>query len=148
MKKRWTDSDDAIIKQHCDDKTDAEIAKILGRTRQAVASRRYAIGIVKMPKWTDEEVQILRDNYLTCSDEELTKMLPGRTEVMVGHKRRKCGFLRGSYKFWTDEDEDIVRQNWKNKTNAELAEMLGRTAAGVAVRKHKLGLGVIRKEEK
>ena len=39
-------------------------------------------------KWTESEDQIIRENYQVLSDEELSTLLPGRSNSAIKNSRR------------------------------------------------------------
>lgn len=53
-------------------------------------------------RWTDQERNILRDNYYLLSEDELVEKLPGRTRTQIiaqVHYLRKRGWaFKGRYK--------------------------------------------------
>ena len=54
--------------------------------------------IQKTKRWTDEEDNFIRDNYLRLSDSEIAQNLDGRTERAVSGERKKLGLLRQAKK--------------------------------------------------
>ena len=40
-------------------------------------------------KWLEEEIQIIRDNYRDCTDEELQKLIPRHTVSSIACKRKR-----------------------------------------------------------
>lgn len=45
-------------------------------------------------KWTDSEIEIIKDNYKTMSDDELSLLIPAHTKCAIETKRRKLGLKR------------------------------------------------------
>ena len=66
---------------------------------------------MKMMKWTDEEVQIIKNN-LDKSDKELAKLVNHNAASVKG-KRQKLGLLKKeTKKLWTSKDEAFLRDNY------------------------------------
>ena len=49
-------------------------------------------------KWTEEEINIIKNNFENMTDEELTILLPGRSKCSIECKRKKLGYLRPQFK--------------------------------------------------
>lgn len=50
-------------------------------------------------KWTDEEIEIIKNNYESMSDEEMMNLLPNRTKISIECKRKKLGLIRSLKKY-------------------------------------------------
>lgn len=55
-------------------------------------------------KWTNEEIDIIKNNYKNMSDEELMTLLPNRTLSSIECKRKKMGLLRPIMKKYSFAD--------------------------------------------
>lgn len=52
-------------------------------------------------KWTNEEKQIIRDNYIKMSDEELHLLIPTHTKCSIECKRKSMGLIKeNGTMFW------------------------------------------------
>jgi len=90
----WTESERTQLRELYDRHSLAEIAEITGRTKRAVraAAAKAGLSCSKVrsgpgrggyaPKWTDEHLQYLHDNYATMSAPEIAGNL-GRTLASV-----------------------------------------------------------------
>ena len=45
-------------------------------------------------RWTEEELEVLRESYQTASRGELTRLLPGRTWVALRTRAMRMGLSR------------------------------------------------------
>lgn len=63
-------------------------------------------------KWTNEEIEIIENNYLLMTDKELQKILPNRSEVSISSKRKKMGLQKPPYTKYTFKD---VKKAFENK---------------------------------
>lgn len=66
-------------------------------------------------KWTNEEIEILKDNYATLSHKDLCRALPGRSwcTIQVNASKLKLRFL-GTYeeRFWKHVDKNQENGCW------------------------------------
>ena len=89
------------IRDNVESKSDAEIAKQLGRSRQSVSSHRYAMGISRKAM-NDEDREKAREyikaNWKTQSDAEMAKAL-NRTARGVRELRLQLNIRRGKNQF-------------------------------------------------
>src|ERR1700680_1678336 len=82
MRVYWTAADDAVIRALYPQHSVHEIARQLGRSKDAVKHRARKLRITASPAagWTEEETAYLRENYATLTVEEDADAL-GRTKV-------------------------------------------------------------------
>lgn len=93
----YTSEQDEIIKSNWETKTDAQLGKMIGKTRHGIKGRRTALGLTKRKQinWTDSEEKYLRDNYLNKTDSELAKELNRTSVDAVKAKRMQLGLKVG-----------------------------------------------------
>ena len=107
----WPGKDDRFILQNPHMRL-KDVAKVVGRTKAAVAHRRKTLGI-SVPKsetaWKDHEIRFLKENPKMPTAEMSERL--GRTHVGVGHMRRKCGLLREKHYPWSLEEETKLGKN-------------------------------------
>ena len=68
--------------------------------------------IDKPDQWTPEEIQILKDNYLTMG-KDVYKLLPGRTSTTCAAKANSIGISFFINKDWTPEEDKILMDNYR-----------------------------------
>ena len=71
-----------------------EIAKKMGISRHAIEYQRKKLGRKEYFLWTNEELKILKENYLRLSDNELAKLLPKRSSHAIRAKRFNLGWFK------------------------------------------------------
>ncbi len=54
-------------------------------------------------KWTEDEIQFIKDNYLEMSDKDMAAHFQGHTEFSVANKRKRLGLKKSNRKY-TFED--------------------------------------------
>lgn len=64
-------------------------------------------------KWTEIEDQIIRENYQHLSDEELSKLLPGRTNNAIYSRRHNLGLVKNTQTLsYADVVEEMNKRNY------------------------------------
>lgn len=66
--------------------------------------------------WTNEEVQIIKDNYRTMTDEELVGLFINRSKSSIESKRKSMNLIRSKYKKYSYDDvldEFSKHENYK-----------------------------------
>lgn len=58
------------------------------------------------PRWTDDEMQYIRDNCQTMTDREMSEVI-GRSAQCVAMKRLQLGISRDTREYW-DESTDFI----------------------------------------
>lgn len=95
-------------------------------------------------RWTDEEVEFLKENYWKVSWDVLTEEL-GRS---VGAIQRKASYLKITKpkpkEEWTEFEDEFIKENYKNMKYKEIAEILGRNVFLVKKRGRELNLDKIK----
>lgn len=109
----------------------SDIEKLLNNkfTYNAIVTKANVLGFVKVRKWSNEEVDILLNNYSSIPVEEVCKLLPNRKKDNIIAKAQKLGLKSYEYlrKHWSDEDLKFLTSNYKNMTDEEITEHLGRS---------------------
>jgi DNA-binding CsgD family transcriptional regulator len=125
-KKVWTKEDDTLLKDMFrQGYSYNKIAQSLNRSYAGITHRlsRLNINRVISIKWTDEEIQILKDNNDKL-DSEIAYML-GRDITHIREKRKRYfnGCLRKNKK-WTQEEEQFIINNYKKINISDIAKKL------------------------
>ncbi len=120
-------------------KPDAEVARLIGRSRLAVANRRFQMHLPPVPDpnsrskpWSSKEDRRLG----TMSDEDLARQL-GRTANAI--EARRISFqipkFAGRRHYWTAAEIEMLGR----LPDAEVARRLGVSIIAVQIRRFKLG---------
>ena len=109
---------------------------------------QYYENMVKNRKvWTDDEIEILKNNYSIMSVEDIMNLLPGRTYNAIIEKTKKLSltsYIR-QQQLYSEEDIDFIKSNWKYMSDEEMAQSLHRTRRAIkAVRN---GLELFRQDK-
>jgi hypothetical protein len=127
---RWRPEEIALLGSAPDE----EIAAWLGRTVNAVRTRRQMLRILHRPNqaWQPHEIELLG----TAPDVQIATRL-GRSEWSVNSKRRKLGIPRiprVDPRRWTAAEEALLG----TAPDAEIARRIGRSAKAVAKRRRRV----------
>lgn len=118
--------------------TTKELAKHLNRTISSVDARKGKLGLNKLVKWTDSEVQYLKNNYLNMSYDDIGKVL-GKTAIAVNAKSFSLKLFKKEPD-WTKEDLEYVKNNYMQMQTREIAENLNRSIDAIRIKAKRMGL--------
>lgn len=123
-------------------------------SRMAICSKMSKLGIKsnhnpvdkKSPKskqkWTDKEIEILKDKYSNYLAKDLLEFLSNRNIYDIRTKAVSLG-LQSYYSAvnrWTQEDERYIIDNWELEPDKVMAIKLNRTFRSVKWKREELGL--------
>lgn len=142
--RHWTKDEVEIVKLFYHSMKNEEMMLMLpGRTSMSISgmARKLKLGVkeinkifvVKGEPWTGNEDHHLIVNFNVLPNEELMKLLPGRTLVGIKARAQKLGLKRdkhvwassGSYKPWKKHEEDLLRKHWNKMSIEELSKLFG-----------------------
>ncbi len=94
----WKEEEDSLIIKHCNSLSDKELAKKLGRTKNAVSYRRKELGLLrqsKKRKWKKWEKEYLRNNFYYEDEEEICRILhPRKWETIRAYATKNLNLNR------------------------------------------------------
>jgi DNA-binding CsgD family transcriptional regulator/ribosomal protein L32E len=120
-------------------KTSAEVARRLGRTRQAVVSKAKKLGLTcaKEKRWNKKDIECLKQHYAEKGAAYVAQLL-GRKPQAVRAQACKLGISRDLKTEWSQADEQRLREIYFTLPIAQVAERLGCSVAAVKHRAWKL----------
>lgn len=141
----WSKEDEDILRKYYGKLSYKEILKKLNRSIQPHSLYRKALdlGIVKPANiWTNEEVEILINNYSIKPMSEVMKLLPGRTQYAILGQARKYDLKSYFYlnRLWSDSEIQYLKDNYIDKSYEDMSNELGRTIMAIKVRMYLLNL--------
>ncbi len=146
MRKPWAKWEDQYLRKSWPDKSDEEIGQLLGRSKIAVQTRRYKLGIAIDPaEWSPQEDAYILEHWRDQTDEEIAAALNREPHaayergVSLGLVRRRPA-LMGS-RMWTPEEITYLSENWGTVSVKNMSKRLQRTETAIIVKSQKLGLG-------
>ena len=96
-----------------------------------------------MSKWSLEEIEIIKNNYLNMTDEEISeKLLPNRSKKSIEKQRLKYGFKKQkANEIWSKDEIDTIIKLYPLYTDEELIDFLpNRTKRAIEQKGLELGL--------
>lgn len=116
-----------------------------------------------MRKWTDEEIELLKEHYSTATLDELMELLPGRSEESIRIKAHKLGLsktsetrsiiatktnLERNTSAWSDEEIEILKKYYPTHGPKWIHENLlpDRSAFTIRLKANSMGLVVEREK--
>lgn len=150
--RRWTPEEEQILRDN-EGKSLRQLRELLPdraslhgiRNRMNKMGLRWEWGRGKL-QWTEEEIQILRDNCETKTAKEISKMV-GRCAKAVTDRAKILGirvlhkaFQGGSMRFWTEQDINYLKAHAGEMSLGEIAKNLRRTHHAVHLKAFNLGI--------
>ncbi len=125
---RFTDEDIDFLKIHYPLGDWALIEKRFPNiSRQSIYTKMSKLGInaekyFDVMKWTEDELKILKDNYVYGKVEKILILLPNRTYSSITTKAKRLGLITRT--FWTDKENNTMKKFYHLKTVDEMMELL------------------------
>jgi len=95
-----------------------------------------------MNRWTVEEINILREQYLIGQSPQVIAKLINRSEVACKQKAHRLGFAF-KHKIWSDEDIELLREFYRlGKGGTEIARILDRSLTAIHTKASSLDLKI------
>lgn len=145
----WSEDDTKILKDNFEKLSYKEMTNIFTvyKTVDEIKRRAIYIGLTSSRQWSDEEIQILINNYSTKTMNEVMDLLPNRSQSSILGQARTQNLKSLFYlnNIYSDEENDYLIENYLFKSNEELGKQLNRSPNGVA--QHLWSLGLYRPTE-
>ena len=141
----WSKEDEKTLKENYGKMSYGDIAKLLSRDIKPHSIHRKAktLGLVKPANiWTNEEIQILLNNYSFKPMNEMLKLLPNRSRYAILGQAKKYDLKSYFYlnRQWTGDDTKYLMNNYADKSYEEMSEKLQRTVLAIKIRMYALNL--------
>lgn len=93
----------------------------------------YRASIEHRKRWTDNEINVLKDNYSIMPMDELVKLLPDRTYNSIILKANKLALqsFQRQQQLYSEADLDFIKSNWLLMSDKEMATKLNRTQRAI-----------------
>ncbi|HVK37280.1 MAG TPA: hypothetical protein VNA88_02015 [Candidatus Kapabacteria bacterium] len=137
----WTDEDEELLRKHYRRQGAQYLARLLGRTPQAIRNQAYRRGLTRPPReeWTAFEDRYVIKNYPKRSVAAIARTL-ARSEQAVRARLRLHGLTRALPPKWMPIEDAFLRENYGRMTLREIAEELGRSEDSVSLKAARLGI--------
>ena len=141
----WSKEDEDILREYYGKLSYKEISKRLSRSIRphSLYRKAFDLGIAQPANiWTDDEINILIDNYSIRPMSETMELLPGRTQYAILGQARKYDLKSYFYlnRLWTYDEIEYLKNNYLDKSYEEMSNELGRTITAIKVRMYLLDL--------
>lgn len=137
--KRWSKEEiDFVRDSYNKNLSCSEIAEKLNRSKSSVENRIFLLNLVKHKKYSDKEIQFIKENYPKLNANQIAKQL-NRTSSSIVYKIFSLGIKYK--KRWTNEEIDYLKANYPIMMNtSQIAKNLNRSNASIIHKCFKLGL--------
>lgn len=136
---RWTPEEEDVLRQHYVRFGAVYVARMLGRSPEAVWSHAQLIGLKgRGRRWTAAEIRTVKKHHGRMPSGELARLV-GRPRRAVTAKARELGLTLAAPP-WSDEEIRHVRKLYGTMSAAEIGRRLGRSDNAVMDRARSLGL--------
>lgn len=140
----WTEYDTNFLIQKHGILTNKQIAKALEmrHSPSCVATKAKSLGLKNNRYWTEQELEILKNNYSTKTFDEVLKLLPNRTSEAILGQAKKLG-IHSKYNvetYYTEEQKQYIINNFNILSDIEIANALNKPLSGVQEQRRKMGL--------
>ena len=80
------------------------------RKHNQIQERAWLLHVTYYSEWSDDELDILKNNYESLNKQQLNSLLPNHPWGAIGHKAKELG-LNSSYNAsWTVEMDNLLKQ--------------------------------------
>ena len=135
---KWKPEEDALLlKVYLDSKKEELLIYFPNRTYVAIKQRALFLGLVRddskrvsLDEWKEEEILILKENYLIQTKEFFSEKLPNRTWKSIVHKALKLGIYKNEKNKevkripWTEEELNIVKKEYQHNLKEYIISLL------------------------
>lgn len=140
----WTQHDKDILIQYYNDIPTEDIKTMLDKpyTIRQIQNQAIKLGLTESREWTDNEINILLNNYEYMTGPEIQSLLPRKSVNAIYIKASQLGLQSGYVHkyYYTDYDRQFIIDNWGNMSDEEIANYLGRNIVSVMEQRRRLGL--------
>lgn len=144
-RKTWKPREVEFLKANFKTMSRDELAKHLGRSRNAIKHKSKSMGLLtERNMWKDEEIEYLIWAYPSKPIADIAKHLE-RSEPAIKARARIEGLKRNST--WTPSNLKFLRNNYKIMSNLQIATAIGKTDKAVQSKAFEMGLSKRGKEK-
>lgn len=140
----WSEHDKMILKQYYNTVSVQEIQSMLEKQYSArlIQNQAKKLGLTESREWTNEELNILYENYENMVGTEIQELIPRKSVNAIYIKARQLGLQSGYVHqfYYTDEEKNFIVANWETMSDEEIGNCLGKDARSIMDQRHKLGL--------
>lgn len=132
----WNETDTLLLKNNFKEKSYKEIFLLLDgrKSIEDIKRKSYSLGLTRSNFWSDEEIEVLKNNYSFSPYQIVMSLLPNRSRSSINGKAKSLGLKSYYYlnRRYTIAEENYLKNNYLNASNEELARTLQRSVGGIA----------------
>lgn len=143
QRKAWTEQELELLRNVADSGTAKEIQSLYFPDRTVLSVKgamqriRYPKSTNDYSKWTNEEIEKLKELYATTNNIELCKIL-NRPQNSIVSKARNLGLKKDFY--FSDEEVQFIKDNYNKLSDHDIAKVVGHHWRVVKDKRLKMGL--------
>lgn len=132
----YSQEDEQFLKDNYTTMSVEEISEKLKKSTASIMTKANKLGIVKMGKWSDEDIQKLIELYPYYTNEELINFFPNRSITGMSSMATMKLNLKKDEEFLQDKYYELERMRLLSELIA-FSETLGRTPTGREINENK-----------
>lgn len=92
-------------------------------------------------RWTDNEIEILKDNYSIMPIEDIMRLIPARSYDAIIHMAQKLSLTSciKQQQLYSEDDIDFIKTNWRYMSDEEMSLLLNRTRRAIKAMRNNMG---------
>lgn len=124
---KWIEKEISILRKH-NKKGNKWLAEKLNRDIDCVQWKRQQLRLTKSNIWSDFEINIIKDNYKTCTYFQILELLPNRNYKALVEKCIKLGYfpVTQDKNKWTSKEIEYLKNRSMFRTINQLSISLSR----------------------
>lgn len=109
---------------------------------EAIYTKAHKLGICTREKWSDEEIDILKNSYSALPFSQVQLLLPNRPAASIKTTANSLGIKSKFYlsRKWTPEMDKYLIDNWERLSDVELGNKMHRDRISIKSRRYTLNL--------
>lgn len=128
--RNYSEEDIKYIEENFLSMPTAQIAEHIRKSADGVGYVARKLGLSKQvhSKWTDDEINFLKEHYVDMTSEEMTKYI-NHSVAAINTQRGRLKLVRNEV--WSDEEINYLKTHFESMTHAEIGNQLNRTEQAV-----------------
>lgn len=146
----WTTGELDLLKENYGVITTSDLFTLFNGRHSLLAIRTKAqrLGFQSDPYWTEDEENILKENYSFQPFDVLQNLFPDKSEWAIRHHARKLNLKSKQYldEKYSKEQLKYIKDNWLTLNDTQMAKVLNKSPAGIMAQRNKMGLYKIKRD--
>ena len=152
LNRKYTSEELDFIKNNWQIITVSDMARHLKVSRTMIQRQADLMGLPKLGnnpyiKWTDEEIEKLRNLSQNKTITELAKYFKTTNEAIQTVASRNCIDLIDEKVHWTEEDNLLLKEYAKTMDLSEIAEKMNRSTSSIRLQAKRKGISIMKNKK-